>query len=189
MLYSLARNWWWFALRGGLAILFGIAAFVWPELTITVLVMLFGAYALADGVVSVLSAVAGEEDVREPRPAWELMLGGIAGIGAGLLTLFLPDITAIVLLYLIASWAIATGAVEFLAALRLRREVENELLLALSGVLSILFGIVVVAIPSAGALAVAWLIGAYALAFGVVLLGLAFRLREFASRGTPSATA
>jgi uncharacterized membrane protein HdeD (DUF308 family) len=172
-----------------LAILFGIAALVWPGLTLAALVVLFGAYALADGVTSLVTALTDDQGGREPLPTWELVLEGIAGMGVGLLTFLLPGVTAMLLLYLIAGWAILTGLFEIAAAIRLRREIENELLLGLGGVLSILFGVLLVVLPSEGAIAVAWIIGAYAIAFGVVLLALAFRLREFASGARPTAAA
>jgi uncharacterized membrane protein HdeD (DUF308 family) len=188
MVFVLARNWWALALRGLFAILFGIAAFAWPGITLGALVLLYGAYALIDGVFAVAEAVVGR---TEGLPWWALLLEGVAGIAVGVLTFAWPGITAIVLLYLIAAWAVVTGAFEIAAAIRLRREIRGEWLLALSGVLSIAFGVALVVNPGAGALAVIWLIGAYAIAFGALMLALAFRLRGVAKRlssvtGSPS---
>jgi uncharacterized membrane protein HdeD (DUF308 family) len=175
MIVVLARNWWMMALRGLFAILFGLAAFAWPGITLGALVLLFGAYALADGIFAVISAVA----VPPLGVAWwDLLVEGLLGIGTGVLTLAWPSITALVLLYLIAAWAVMTGIFEIAAAIRLRREIRGEWALALSGVLSVLLGVALVAAPGAGALAMIWLIGAYAVAFGALLLALAFNLRR-----------
>ncbi len=170
----LARNWWTLALRGLLAILFGLAAFAWPGITLAVLVLLFGAYALVDGVFAIVAAVRTAE---RRGHWWVLLLEGLAGITAGILTFLWPGITAFVLLYLIAAWAIVTGVLEIIAAVRLRREIEGEWLLALSGVASVVFGLLLAVFPGAGALAVVWIIGAYALVFGLLLVALGFRLR------------
>jgi uncharacterized membrane protein HdeD (DUF308 family) len=174
MVADLARYWWVLAIRGVAAILFGIAAFVWPGITLTVLVLLFGAYALVDGIFAVVEGIS----VRKEQERWWLMvLEGVAGIIIGVLTFLYPSITALVLLYFIAAWAIVTGAFEIAAAIRLRREIEGEWLLALAGIASLIFGVLLVIRPSSGALAVIWLIGAYAIVFGILMLVLAFRLR------------
>jgi uncharacterized membrane protein HdeD (DUF308 family) len=166
----LARNWWALALRGLAAILFGIAALVVPHIALVVLIALFGAYALVDGIFAIVSAVrAAERHMRW----WPLLVEGLAGIVIGVLTFVWPGLTALVLLYFIASWAIVTGVFEILAAVRLRREITGEWLLGLTGVLS-------------GALTVVWLIGIYALVFGVVLVGLALRLRGRSQEGIRS---
>jgi uncharacterized membrane protein HdeD (DUF308 family) len=179
MVVVLARNWWALALRGLAAVLFGIMAFAWPGMTLGVLVLLYGAYALVDGVLAIIAAVAGR---TSGMPWWALLLEGVLGITVGILTFAWPGITALVLLYLIAAWAVATGVFEVVAAIRLRREIRGEWLLALSGVISVLFGIALVINPVGGALAVVWLIGAYAIAFGVLLIALGFRLRGAAKR-------
>jgi uncharacterized membrane protein HdeD (DUF308 family) len=177
MVIVLARNWWALALRGLFAVLFGIVAFALPGSTLGALVLLYGAYALVDGIFAIAAAVAGRD---EGLPWWAMLLEGVVGIAVGVITFAWPGITALVLLYLIAAWAFVTGALEIAAAIRLRKEIRGEWLLALSGVLSVLFGVILVVNPGAGALAVVWLIGAYAIAFGVVLLVLGFRLRSLA---------
>lgn len=171
----LARNWWALALRGVVAILFGLAAFVWPGLTLAVLVALFGAYALVDGIFALAAAVRA---VQQHNRWWPLLLVGVAGIAAGVLTFFYPGITAVALLVIIAAWAIVTGIFELITAIELRRHISGEWLLGLSGIASILFGILLIAQPGAGALALVWLIGIYAIVFGLLELGLAFRLRS-----------
>jgi uncharacterized membrane protein HdeD (DUF308 family) len=179
MVVVLARNWWALALRGLAAVLFGIMAFAWPGMTLGVLVLLYGAYALVDGVLAIIAAVAGR---TSGMPWWALLLEGVLGITVGILTFAWPGITALVLLYLIAAWAVATGVFEVVAAIRLRREIRGEWLLALSGIISVLFGVALVINPVGGALAVVWLIGAYAIAFGVLLIALGFRLRGAAKK-------
>ena len=171
----LARNWWAMAIRGVIAILFGLVAFFYPGLTLSALVILFGAYALVDGVFAIIGAVRA---ARQHLEWWPLVIEGLVGIAVGLLTFFYPNVTALALLYIIAAWAIVTGILEIIAAFQLRREISNEWLLGLSGVASVLFGILAAAMPSAGALAIVWLIGAYAIIFGILLLGLAYRLHQ-----------
>jgi uncharacterized membrane protein HdeD (DUF308 family) len=176
----LARNWWALVLRGLAAILFGVLAFAWPGITLFVLVLFFGAYMLVDGIFAIVAAVraAGEEDRW-----WLLLIQGILGVLAGLVAIFWPGLTALALLYFIAAWAIVTGIMEIVAAIRLRREIEGEWALALSGALSVLFGVLLVVLPApAGLLSLVWLIGAYAVATGVLLLILAFRVRSEASK-------
>ena len=176
MLETLARNWWAVALRGAAALLFGLLALIWPGVTVLVLVALFGAYALVDGAFALGIAIFGRRDGGGSR-GW-LIVEGIAGILAGILTFAWPGVTALVLLWLIAAWALVTGVLEIVAAVRLRREIQGEWVLALSGVLSVLFGILLIVWPGAGALAVVFLIAIYAIVFGVVLLALALRLRR-----------
>lgn len=159
--------------RGVLAILFGIAALVWSGITLRLLVLLFGAYVLVDGGVALFTALG---DRAAPHRAW-VMLEGLAGIAAGLLTLFWPAISAVVLLYLIAGWAVATGLFEILAAIELRRAIRNEWLLVLSGILSVGFGVLVALFPGAGALGIVRAIAVYAILFGLLLVALGLRLR------------
>lgn len=179
MLNEFANHWWLVALRGVLAILFGLACFFWPGPTVLVLVLLFGSYALVDGVFAIVAAI------RSPRGHeqwWGLLLEGVAGIIAGLVTVLVPAITALALLFVIAAWALITGVLEIAAAIRLRREISNEWLLALSGVASIIFGAILFLFPGAGALAVIWTIGAYEMVFGVLLVALGVRLRVLQQR-------
>jgi uncharacterized membrane protein HdeD (DUF308 family) len=172
----LARNWWSLVIRGIAGIIFGILTFVWPGMTVTALVFLFAAYALVDGVVSLVGAVR----AAEAHDRWgALLLEGIVGIAAAIATILWPGITALSLVFVIAAWAIITGVAEIAAAVRLRKHIHGEWLLALAGILSILFGVFVVAMPIAGALVIAIWIGAYALVFGVTLVALGFRLRSW----------
>ena len=172
----LSRNWWMLALRGLAAIVFGLLAFVWPDITLFALVLLFGAYMLVDGIFAIVAAVRAAG--REAR-WWLLLIEGVLGVLAGLVAAFWPGLTALALLYFIAAWAIVSGILEIIGAIRLRQEIEGEWALGLSGALSVLFGILLVVIPApAGLLSLVWLIGAYALVFGVLLLVLAFRLRS-----------
>jgi uncharacterized membrane protein HdeD (DUF308 family) len=184
VLRTLGRNWWALALRGVAAILLGILAFAWPGITLFVLVLFFGAYMLVDGIFAIVAAVraAGEEDRW-----WLLLIEGILGVLAGLVAFFWPGLTALALLYFIAAWAIVTGIMEIVAAIRLRQEIEGEWALGLSGLLSVIFGILLVVLPApAGLLSLVWLIGAYAVATGVLLLILAFRVRSEAGREAPA---
>ena len=174
MASDLARNWWLLALRGVLGILFGIVAFVWPDATLAALVIVFGAYVFVDGIFAV---VAGIGMRRQLSLWWLVLLEGIAGIILGMLTFLSPDTTALVLLTIIAAWSIVTGIFEIATAVRIRTMIANEWLLILSGVVSIIFGALLIAQPGAGAIAIVWLLGAYALLFGMLTLMLAFRLR------------
>lgn len=180
MVIYLARDWWSLALRGLAAIIFGIVAWIWPDLTVTALVIIFGAFALVDGAFALATAWAiRNRDGNRPG----LLLQGIAGIVIGIVTLVWPDITALALMYLIAAWAIVSGVFEIVAAIELRRVISGEFLLALSGIASVIFGIVVAIFPGSGAVALVWLIGLYAIAFGLLLIVLAFRLRSWQERG------
>ena len=183
MLDTLTRHWWVLAIRGVIAVIFGVCALIWPALTLIVLVALFGAYALVDGIFEVIAALRAAGHARN---WWVLLIEGLLGIVLGLLTFFWPSITALVLLIFIAVWAILTGIMELVAAIELRREIAGEWLLGLSGVLSVLWGVILFARPGAGALAIAWLIGAFAILFGLSLLALAFRLRGMGHQPLPS---
>jgi uncharacterized membrane protein HdeD (DUF308 family) len=171
----LTRYWWVVLLRGIAAILFGVLAFLWPAPTIAVLVLFFGAYALADGVLSLIAAFAGR---GKHDHWWVLVLEGVAGIVVGVLTFIAPEVTALVLLFYIAAWAIVTGVLEIVAGIRLRHEIEGEALLILGGVLSVLWGLLLMFRPGAGALALLWMIGAFAIVFGVLFVMLSFKLRS-----------
>lgn len=176
MFVILAHNWWTLLLRGLLAVSFGILTFIYPGLTLIVLAMLFGAYALIDGIFAIIAAVSAPKGQAR---WWVTLIEGIVGIVVGVLTFIWPGITALGLLYLIAAWAIVTGAFEIAAAIRLRKQITGEWLLILSGIASVLFGVLLAAKPGPGALAVAWLIGAYAIVFGVLFIVLSFRLRSW----------
>ena len=173
MLDVLARNWWMVALRGVVAILFGFLAIIWPDLTVGVLVALFGAYALVDGVFAIVSAFQSTDSDR-----WWHVAEGALGILVGIIAWVWPDLTALSLLYFIAAWALVTGVIEIVAAIRLRRVLDNEWLLLLTGVLSVLFSILLFIRPRSSAIALVVVIGIYAIIFGGMLLGLAFRLRR-----------
>lgn len=176
MLELLSRYWWAAALRGVVAVAFGIVAVIWPEVTLGVLVLLFGAYALADGVIALTTALFGGR-LGGRRRGW-LVLEGVVGIVVGLITFAWPHITTVALLWLIAAWAIGTGVLEVGAAVALRRELTGEWRLVLSGLLSVAFGLFLVVRPQEGALALVWVVGLYAIVFGVALLALARRLRH-----------
>jgi len=174
---GLSRNWWAVALRGLAGILFGIITFAAPAISLAGLVLLFGAYAFADGVLAIVSAVRRQG----PDKWWVLLIEGVLGIAAGVLTWLWPGMTALVLLYVIAGWALATGVLEIAAAIRLRKVITGEWLLALTGVLSILLGVFLALAPGPGALVLVIWIGAYALVFGALLLALGFRLKGLGS--------
>ena len=168
-------NWWLLALRGLVAVLFGVLAFIWPGATLLTLVWLFGAFALVNGVLSLVLAVKTPKGYPK---VGSLIFGGLLGILAGLLTFVMPGITALGLLILIAAWAIITGVMELVAAVRLRKVINNEWLLILAGIASVLFGIILLVKPAVGALALIWWIGAWAIIFGILLMVLAFRMRN-----------
>jgi len=180
MLNLMTQNWWALALRGLVAILFGIAAFVWPGITLWALVAIFGAYALIDGIFAIVEAF--RRDVRR-ESWWALLVEGIVGVVIGILAFTWPGLTAFGLLYLIAFWAIVTGVFEIITAIRLRHEITGEWLMALVGVLSIVFGLLLVAFPMTGALSVVLIIGAFVFAMGVVMVSLAFKLRSLRTPG------
>lgn len=174
MLTILARNWWVLALRGVLAIIFGILAFVWPSITLLTLIYLFGAYVLVDGIFAVISGIRSH---GQNERWWAALLEGVLGIIVGVLTFIWPIATGLVLLYFIAAWAILTGIFEIVAAIQMRRVISGEWLMVLSGIASIALGVLLVLFPGAGALGLIWLIGAYAVVFGILFIILAFRLR------------
>lgn len=180
-LHALAKNWWLVLLRGIVSILFGIVAFVWPGLTLVTLVLFYGAFALVDGVIALVSAFGKDR----PAPTWWLILVGVAGIGAGVITFLWPGVTAIVLVIFIGAWALVHGIFEIVGAIKLRKEIDNEWWLILAGIISVLFGLLVLIAPGPGALGLVWAIAAYSIAFGILLVGLSFRLRKHQS---PAAT-
>lgn len=171
----LSRNWWVLLIRGLVAIAF--ALFVWfrPGISLASLVLVFGAFVLVDGVLGVGTAFAGR---REHEDWWMLLLWGLVGIGVGTLTVVAPGVTALALLFYIAIWAIGTGIMQIAAAIRLRKEIENEWLLILAGLASVLFGVVLISRPAAGALALLWMVGVYAFLFGILMVMLGLRLKS-----------
>jgi uncharacterized membrane protein HdeD (DUF308 family) len=176
VVHTLKLNWWLLALRGLVAVLFGVLAFMWPGATLITLVWLFGAFALVNGILSLV--LAAKTPKGYPKMG-SLIFGGLLGILAGLLAFVMPGITALGLLILIAAWAISTGVMELVAAIRLRKIITNEWLLVLAGIASVLFGVILLFQPAAGALALIWLIGAWALVSGILLMILAFRMRNW----------
>jgi uncharacterized membrane protein HdeD (DUF308 family) len=176
-----AASWWVLALRGLVAILFGLAALFWPGLILVVLIVLFGAYALVDGVLAAIAAF--RSSGRGMRRSL-LLIEGVIGILFGIVALFWPGLTALALLYIIAFWAILSGIARIVMAIMLRREIENEWSIALSGVLSVILGIILILLPGAGLLAYTWLIGILALVVGIALIYYAFRVRRQGMSGS-----
>ena len=176
MLGLVTREWWVFAVRGIAALVFGALAFISPESTLTVIVFLFGAYVLVDGTALLVALVRGEPVAR--RHAWAVGIMGVLGVVVGVLTFVWPGLTALSLLYLVALWAIAMGTFQVIAAIALRKELDNELWMAIGGVVSIVFGALLVASPGDGLLSLVWLAGIWSVVFGVSSLRLAYRLRE-----------
>jgi uncharacterized membrane protein HdeD (DUF308 family) len=179
---TLARNWWLVLLRGIAGIIFGVLTFLWPSLSLTVLVIVFGAYAFADGVLAIISAIRWR---GETERWWLILLEGLAGVAAGVITFFWPAITALALLYIIAAWALVTGALEIAAAIKLRKIITGEWLLVLSGVASIALGVLLALFPGPGALALVFWIGAFAIVSGALLIALAFKLRSWGRSSSP----
>jgi uncharacterized membrane protein HdeD (DUF308 family) len=171
----LAQNWWALGLRGAFAVIFGVLALVLPGITLGALILLFGAYAVADGVLAIIS---GARAAHRGKRRGAFILEGIVGIIAGLVAFFAPLTAALAFIYLFAAWALVTGALEIAAAIRLRREIEDEWLLGLTGVLSVLLGVFVAIFPGLGLVGLIWSIGAYTVAIGVIMIVLAFRLRR-----------
>jgi len=174
MLDALARNWWLILLRGICALVFGILTFIWPGVTLLTLIAFYGAFALIDGALAIWAAITGGEMASR----WWLLIVGLLGVAAGLITLMMPGVTALVLLFFIAFWAIATGVMQIVGAIRLRKEIDNEWMLILGGALSVLFGLIVLIAPGAGALGLIWAIAAYSIVFGILFVALALRLRK-----------
>jgi len=180
MFNLMTQNWWAIALRGLVAVLFGIAAFLWPGITLWALVALFGAFALVDGIFALIEAF--RQGVERER-WWGLICEGIVGIAIGVVTFTWPRLTAMGLLYLIAFWAIVTGALEVITAIRLRHEIRGEWMMALIGIISMLFGFLLVAFPMVGALSVVLMIGAFVFAMGALMIALGFKLRSLRHPG------
>ncbi|MBH8551419.1 HdeD family acid-resistance protein [Nostocaceae cyanobacterium CENA357] len=174
----LARNWWTVTLRGVLAIIFGLVTLLWPKITLTALVFIFAAFVLVSGI---LLAIAAFRVHLTNTHGWLMLVEGAIGIGVGVLAFIWPGIATLMLLYLIAAWAIVTGIFEIIVAIQVRKEIENEWLLVLAGTASLLFGILLLIWPLAGALAILWIIAAYTIIFGILLLVVSLRLRSWGS--------
>ncbi len=177
MLSEISRNWWLAVLRGALAVLVGVIAFVWPGITFEALVLLFGLYAFFDGVLVLGFGLMAAGDGLQ---WWPLVLAGILGIALGVITFIQPQTVGLVLVYLVGAWAIVTGLLEVVAAIRLREVISTEWLMGLSGVLSILFGVLVVMQPGAGAISLVYLFGLYAVLAGMTQIAFGFRARGLA---------
>ncbi|HQV68886.1 MAG TPA: HdeD family acid-resistance protein [Thermoflexales bacterium] len=175
----LSRNWWVLLLRGIVAIAFGIVTWLMPGISLATLVLLFGAYTLANGIFGLWAAIAGR---KEHEDWWVLLLWALVDIGIGILVFMAPGAIALAILFYIAAWAIATGVLQIVAAIRLRKEITNEWRLILAGLASVAFGVLIMAQPGASALALLWLIAAYAVIFGILLVILAFRMRAFGNK-------
>lgn len=175
MRQMLRENWWVLLLRGIAAIVFGVLAIALPGLTLFMLVITFGIYVIFDGVVEIWSGFT----TRETNDRWWVdILIGLAGIIAGILIMSLPGVTAVVAIYFIGAWMVVMGILQIISALRVRAEIDNEWWLVLSGLLSVIVGLYFIAFPGDGAVSLVWLIGIYAILFGVILVVLAFRARK-----------
>jgi uncharacterized membrane protein HdeD (DUF308 family) len=175
----LVRNWWALAIRGVAAILFGLIAFFAPGFMVLWLALLFGAYALVDGVFSIIAGIRAAE--RHER-WWPFALEGLASIIVGVIAFAMPAAFAFALLWFVSAWAILTGVLRISAAIRLRNEIRGEWLLILNGALSVILGILIIAIPGAALITLVWVLGAYAFVYGIVLVVLAFKLRGHRQR-------
>lgn len=175
MLHALAKNWWLLLLRGIASIVFGVLAFAWPGLTLVTLVLFYGAFALVDGVIALVAAFSGG---AKPAPTWWLVVVGLLGIAAGIATFLMPGITALLLIIFMGAWALVHGIFEIVGAIQLRKEIDNEWMLILSGIVSVLFGLIVLIAPGAGALGLVWAIAAYSIVFGITFIALALRLKN-----------
>jgi uncharacterized membrane protein HdeD (DUF308 family) len=173
MVPAVAGNWWALLFRGIAAVLFGLAALFWPGKTLFVLIVMYGAFALVDGAFAIVAGIRAGSGSRR----WLLMAEGVLGVLAGLVVLAWPGISALLMLYVIALWAIFSGVLRIVEAISLRREIDNEWTMALSGALSIALGVILAVLPGVGLLSLVWLIGVFALGMGATLIGLAFRVR------------
>ena len=180
MIEVLARNWWAFLIRGLAGIVFGILAFLWPGITLLVLAIMIGAYALVDGIFALVAAFS---HAGAAHRGW-LLFEGVLGIILGVLIWLYPLYSASLFVYLVAFWAIVTGIIEIIAGVRLRNVISDEVLYILAGVASIVFGVLILRNPVAGALAVVWLIAFYAIIFGILQIALSFRLKALAPRSS-----
>ena len=174
----LARTWGLVALRGVLGVLFGILAIVWPGITLLALVALFAVYAVVDGLAALVMSAAGRGGHR-----WLMLLLGVIGVAAGVIAFLWPGVTAMALLLVVAVWALASGITCLAAAWRLRKEISNEWLLALTGIASMVLAVILLVQPATGAVALVFTIGAFAVVWGLLTLGLGFRMRGMSKSG------
>jgi uncharacterized membrane protein HdeD (DUF308 family) len=177
MLSSFAHHWWVAVMRGVLAIGFGFAALVWPGLTLEILVALFGAYALVDGMATLGFGLFGIGSNERRAPT---LLSGALGVLAGVVAFVQPSATAVGMVYVIATWAIVTGVLQVAGAIRLRELISDEWLMGLGGALSVVFGVLLLSPPSAGVLTLVFLFGFYAISAGLAQIGFGLRLRSLA---------
>ena len=173
---ALHRSWWLLLLRGIAAVAFGVLTFIWPQISLVSLILVYGIYALVDGVLALIAAIRGGGFA----PRWWLALGGVVSILAAGVAFAWPGLTALVLVYLIGFWSILRGVLEIVGAIRLRNEIANEWSLAAAGALSVIFGLILVFMPGAGALGLLWLIATWAVLFGLLLIWVAFKVRTLA---------
>jgi uncharacterized membrane protein HdeD (DUF308 family) len=171
----LSRAWWLLAVRGAVALLFGLLALLWPGMTLLFLVAIFATYALIGGTVSLVGAIKNRQSDDD---WWLVLLLGLVSIGAGVIAILHPDLTTLVLVLMMGATALMSGVLDIAVAIRLRRVIRHEWLLGLSGTASIVFGVAVFLFPGPGALALVWLISLHALLTGVLLLAAALRLRS-----------
>ncbi|MFC4122644.1 HdeD family acid-resistance protein [Nonomuraea zeae] len=173
---DLARSWWLLLIRGAAAIIFGILALIWPRMTLLVLVIFFGAYALVSGVSELIAGL--RHGARARSRTW-LIVSGIIGILAGIAALIWPGITSLALLYVVAFWAIFTGIAEIVAGVQLRKVIDNEWMFIVGGILSVIFGVLLIVWPGAGMLSLVWLIGVFAILYGIAMIALSLRVKNF----------
>jgi uncharacterized membrane protein HdeD (DUF308 family) len=176
----LSKNWWMVLIRGGAALIFGLLTWFYPFISILIMVMFFGVYALIDGVLGVVIAINGR---RTHQDWWLMLIWGMVSILAGIMTFFVPGITWLVLITFIAIWSLVSGILQIIAAIRLRKSIRGEGWMIVAGMLSVLVGIILLVNPVQGGIALTWVIGVYAALFGVMNIALAFRLRRFAASG------
>jgi uncharacterized membrane protein HdeD (DUF308 family) len=175
MLWFNEKHWWQIALRGLIALIFGILVLAWPGVSLFILAIIFGAYVFVDGIFTLVAAV--NYKAGAGRRTW-LFIRGIAGIIVGLITFFWPAITELALVMLIAAWALVTGVMELVFAFRANQNTAIRWMFAISGILSLILGFLLLARPIIGALVIIWIIGAYAVLAGILLIILGFRLRS-----------
>lgn len=173
---ALHRSWWLLLLRGIAAVAFGVLTFVWPQISLLTLILVYGVYALIDGVLALIAAIRGGGFA----PRWWLALAGVVSILAAVVAFAWPGLTALVLVYLIGFWSILRGVLEIIGAIRLRKEIANEWTLGVAGALSVIFGLILVFMPGAGAIGLLWLIATWAVLFGLLLIWVAFKVRKLA---------